>query len=207
MHWFHNCCLSILLASAGPTVAVDAASHTDDLTFVNAHVHLNQAETYLGLMDAYEIPRAIVFWGRSSDNDTLVAYAALHPGKLIPFVSISPERRRYRPFWLSNDTSLLAEVEEGLASGRFKGIGEISVAHFPSRGFPEADFDPLGPMMTGIMGLAARYNVPVNVHCEITRLREFSALLDKFPTVNVIWAHGGYTPYFIAKRMIDRTRT
>ncbi|MDD9914224.1 MAG: amidohydrolase family protein [Rhodospirillaceae bacterium] len=202
MRWLRLCGLSFLLfVFTNPAAAADAP---DDMSFIDAHVHLNHAETYLKLMDAHNIPQAIIFWGRSSDNETLKAQAAAHPDKLIPFISISPERRHYRPFWQSGDTALLSELEDGLKSGHFKGIGEISVAHFPARGFPEADFDPLDPMMTGIMELAARYRVPVNIHCEITRLREFAMLLEKFPTVSVIWAHGGYTPYFLAKRMLER---
>jgi predicted TIM-barrel fold metal-dependent hydrolase len=42
------------------------------------------------------------------------------------------------------------------------------------------------------------------VHAEWTRLREFSELLRAFPDVPVIWAHGGYTPLFIAQRMLDQ---
>ncbi|MCG8545424.1 MAG: amidohydrolase, partial [Alphaproteobacteria bacterium] len=32
----------------------------------------------------------------------------------------------------------------------------------------------------------------------------FERLLVAFPGVRVIWAHGGYTPYFLARRMIER---
>jgi predicted TIM-barrel fold metal-dependent hydrolase len=58
-------------------------------------------------------------------------------------------------------------------------------------------------MMRGIMTLAGRYRVPVMIHCEITHLDAFARLLREFPTVTVIWAHGGYTPYFLAERMLD----
>jgi hypothetical protein len=44
----------------------------------------------------------------------------------------------------------------------------------------------------------------VVIHCEITRLSEFSRLLAEFPGVTVIWAHGGYTPYYLARRMLER---
>lgn len=194
-------CLTVcVLVAAGAT----ARGEETDLSFVDAHVHLNRAGAFLDLMDAYEIPRAVVFWGRASDNETLVADTQANPTRFIPFASVSPERRGYRPFWEKDDPSLLAELDELLAAGIVRGIGEISVAHFPSRGFPEADFDPLGNVMTGIMALARKHRVPVSVHCELTRLREFSELLERFPDVAVIWAHGGYTPYFLAKRMIAR---
>ena len=58
--------------------------------------------------------------------------------------------------------------------------------------------------MSGILALARRYRVPVLLHIEWTRMRELSALLEQFPDVAVIWAHGGYTPLFIARRMLER---
>ena len=57
--------------------------------------------------------------------------------------------------------------------------------------------------MRGIMRVADRRQVPVLVHREVTRLREFSALLDSFPRVPVMWAHGGYTQLVLASRMLD----
>ncbi len=200
MRQIYLCLILTLL----PAVLPVNADEKTDLSFVDSHVHLNRSDMYLDLMSAHDLPKAVIFWGRSSENESLIEAAELHPRHLIPFVSISPERQRYRPYWREEDMALLAELDALLAGGHAKGIGEISVAHFPSRGFPEADFDLLGSMMTGIMKLSGQYDVPVNIHCEITRLREFSELLERFPTVKVIWAHGGYTPYFIAKRMIAR---
>ena len=76
--------------------------------------------------------------------------------------------------------------------------------HFPSPGLPEADFDPSGPTLAGILALARKHRVPVLLHVEWTRMRELSALLERFPDVAVIWAHGGYTPLFVARRMLER---
>jgi predicted TIM-barrel fold metal-dependent hydrolase len=146
----------------------------------------------------------VVFWGRNGDNESVLAAAAAHPDLFIPFVSVSPERRAWRTLWAADDKALLERLDALLRSGRFKGIGEISVAHFPSLGFPEADFDPAGPTMRGIMALARRHGVPVLVHCEVTRLSQFSALLADFEDVATIWAHGGYTPLFLAERMLER---
>ncbi len=190
----------IILGLAAPGAA---ARDGANIPFVDAHVHMNRQLALLQLMNQTQVDQAVVFWGRHSNNEALAQAARTHPGRLLPFISISPERRRYRDFWLRDDTALLAELEASLKTGIFKGIGEISVVHFPSRGFPEADFDPMGKLMTGIMKLAGKYHLPVNIHCEITRLRELSQLLHAFPTVSVIWAHGGYTPYFLARRMIE----
>ena len=174
------------------------------IPFTDAHVHLNDPAAQLRLMQEHDVGRAIIFWGRASSNATILEAARAHPDRFIPFVSISPERAAYRELWTRNDTALLAELDRELRTGRYAGIGEISVVHFPGDGFPEADFDPAGAIMRGIMSLAARHRVPVLIHCEITRLDAFTRLLRDHPDVTVIWAHGGYTPYFLAARLIEQ---
>ncbi len=185
---------------AGPLGAQDNSY----IPVIDAHVHMNDRARLMALLERQKVARAVIFWGRDSDNERLAAAAAKYPDRLIPFVSISPERRRYRAFWQRDDPALLAELEALLKTGIYRGIGEISVVHFPSRGFPEVDFNPLGALMTGIMGLAEHYRVPVTIHCEVTRLREFGQLLAAHRGVQVIWGHGGYTPYFLARRMLEQ---
>jgi len=172
--------------------------------FVDAHVHLNDEGLQLEMMRRFGAQRAVVFWGRNSDNESIAEAARRHPDRFIAFASISPERSAYRKAWDVHDTALLQSLDELLASGRFKGIGEISAVHFPSPGFAETDYDPMGPMMHGILALARRYRVPVMLHVESTRMHELSRLLEEFDDVAVIWAHGGYTPLFLARRMLER---
>lgn len=172
--------------------------------FFDAHVHLNNPEMQRALMAEYGVGRAVVFWGRNSSNESVLAAAAAYPDLFIPFVSVSPERQAWREGWTGGEAGLLEQLDTLLATGRFRGIGEISVVHFPGSGFPEADFSPLSSTMQGIMALARRYGLPVMIHCEVTRLGEFSGLLDRFPDVAVIWAHGGYTPLVLAERMLRR---
>src|SRR3989344_1956241 len=52
--------------------------------------------------------------------------------------------------------------------------------------------------------LERQHKVPVMVHVESTRMADLEQLLQRFPDVPVIWAHGGYTPLFLARRMLDR---
>jgi predicted TIM-barrel fold metal-dependent hydrolase len=172
--------------------------------FIDAHVHLNDPALQQALMAEYGVSRAVVFWGRDGNNESILAAAEAEPELFIPFVSISPERARYREAWSGDPRPLLDELERLLSTRRFRGIGEISVVHFPSPGFPEADFSLLSAMMVGIMEAARRHGVPVMIHCEVTRLREFGELLERFSDVPVIWAHGGYTPLFLAERMLRR---
>ena len=187
-------------ASATPT----PSSAGTPIPFVDAHVHLNSLPMQLELMARWGASHAVVFWGGRSSNESVAEAARQHPGVLIPFASISPERTAYRPQWEKHSGELLKQLDTLLATGVYKGIGEISVAHFPSAGFAETDFGVTGPMMIGILELARQYKVPVMVHVESTRMAELSQLLQRFPDVPVIWAHGGYTPLFLARRMLEQ---
>jgi predicted TIM-barrel fold metal-dependent hydrolase len=191
-----------LLAVLSLATPVIAQSSTERTTFVDAHVHLNDAAMARRLLDAYAIPLAFAFWGARSDNASVLAAARTDP-RLVPFVSVSPERRAYRARWEDDDTTLVTEVDSLLGAG-FRGVGELSLVHFAGEGFPEADFPLQSRVMRGIMQVAQRRRVPIVIHCEITRLREFSALLEAFPGVTVIWAHGGYTPLVLARQMLER---
>jgi predicted TIM-barrel fold metal-dependent hydrolase len=141
--------------------------------------------------------------GRDVGNAALRDAGRRWPGRILPFLSISPEHREFRAAWEADDERLVPYVDSLLAGGGFHGIGEISVSHFPGAGFPEADFDPSGRTMRSLLALARKHRVPVLVHAEVTRLREFEALLADHRDVTVIWAHGGYTPLFLARRLLE----
>ena len=178
------------------------ASQQSGVAFSDAHVHLNDPVAWLRTMDALGIARSVVLAGRSADNAALLDAGRRWPGRVLPFVSVSPEHREFRAAWAADAEHLGMIVDSLLARGGFYGVGEISVSHFPTAGFPEADFDPNGRAMRAILRAARRHDVPVLVHCEVTRLREFELLLRAHSDVTVIWAHGGYTPLFLARRLL-----
>jgi hypothetical protein len=186
------------LALAAPLAAQPDAT----TAFLDAHVHVNDAAAWIALMDEAGIAWSVALAGRDVDNGGLLAAARQWPGRFRPFVSVSPEHRAFRGAWTADDTTLVPFVDSLLAAGGFYGIGEISAVHFPGAGFPEADFDPNGRTMRGLFALARRHDVPITVHVEVTRLRELEALLADFRDVTVIWAHGGYTPLFLAERTL-----
>jgi predicted TIM-barrel fold metal-dependent hydrolase len=193
---------AILLAAVVSAPAAVRSQPVRDHVFTDAHVHLNDPEAWIRLMDDAGIARAVVLRGRDIDNQELLAAGQRWPERLLPFLSVSPEHREHRGRWEADDPTLVETVESLLEAGGFYGIGEISVSHFPGRGFPEADFDPRGRVMRGILAAARRYAVPVLVHVEVTRLKELAEVLEDFRDVTVIWAHGGYTPLVLAERML-----
>ena len=192
-----------VLAALVLALATGCASQPPAGVF-DAHVHLNNPPMQLALMDEYGIDRAVVFWGRLSDNDKILEAVARHPARFVAFASISPERTAYRRLWQDDDVAIVEALDGLLRSGRFRGIGEISVVHAASAGFAATDFSPLSGVMRGILALARKHRVPVMVHCETSRMAELSRLLEMFPDVAVIWAHGGYTGLADARTMLQR---
>lgn len=174
----------------------------DGLAFVDAHVHLNDVDMARSVMGELGVRKAIVFWGRDSSNASIREAANADPGTFVPFYSVSPERDAYRESWDAGDTTLLGRVDTALGSGQFVGIGELSVTHFAGHGFPEAEYGPLHPLSVGLFELAKKHGVPVTIHCEVTAIESLVTLLRRFESVPVLWAHGGYTPYAVAKRML-----
>jgi Tat protein secretion system quality control protein TatD with DNase activity len=172
--------------------------------YSDAHVHLNDPVTWVRTMDELGIARSIALSGRDADNAALREAGQRWPGRILPFVSASPEHSEFRAAWSADDERLVTLVDSLLSQGGFYGIGEISVSHFPAVGFPEADFDPSGRTMRSLVQLAGKHSVPILIHCEITRLREFETLLRDHREVTVIWAHGGYTPLFLARRLLEQ---
>ena len=157
----------------------------------------------LELMRRYGAERAVVFWGRRSDNESIAESARRHPDRLIAFASISPERLAYRQLWNRDDPGCCKRWTRCSPPAAFAASADLGGA-LPLAGTAGGRLRPERPTMTGILALARRYRVPVLLHVESTRMRELSALLERFPDVAVIWAHGGYTPLFIARRMLER---
>jgi predicted TIM-barrel fold metal-dependent hydrolase len=180
-----------------------------DLSFIDAHVHLNDLTVQMSLMNSANIDSAVIFTGGDSNNDDILSAATLHPGRLIPFVSVSPEKTPFAGWWRAGDgDAIIQELDARLASGKYKGVGEMSIVHFPSAGFGETEYSPLDPINLRIMDLLAqKYSaIPIMFHCEITYIKEFSKLLDLYPEVKVIWAHGGYAPAYLTARMLQKHR-
>lgn len=188
--------LAVLLAGCAAAPAT--------VGILDAHVHLNNSAMQLALMDEYGVSRAVIFWGRLSDNDSVLAEAAKHPDRFVPFASISPERTAYRREWERDDPAIVERLAKLLATGSYRGIGEINVVHDASAGFPATDFRLDSAVMRGIMDLARKHRLPVMLHCEAARTADLERVLEGWRDVSVIWAHGGYTKEPEARRMLER---
>src|SRR5690348_1589190 len=70
--------------AVAPAASLQSTLKDQLIPFVDAHVHLNDEAMHLDLMKQYGATRAVVFWGRSSDNEMVAEAAHRHPDRFIP---------------------------------------------------------------------------------------------------------------------------
>lgn len=89
----------------------------------------------------------------------------------------------HRRRWFTDET-VVTEAEQGLASGRYAGIGEVHI------------WSPYGPRLdnrvfSGLLQLAEKYQVPFMIHTEASSHRFFEPICQAYPKVRFLWAHAG----------------
>jgi hypothetical protein len=175
---------------------------------IDAHNHIAgsfDTETMVRVMRANGV-RAMVVMARNypgpagkrdlPGNDKMALdLAAKFPGRFIPLVGMQ------RPMLTDANWSkpgpavkaLLKDTEKKLASGRFRGIGELIVRHFAySRGRHAELSKPIYSAFTRALSrLALRFNVPIVVHMEgdPALVKDFERLVGEYPKVIYVWAH------------------
>ena len=130
-------------------------------------------------------------WGAARDQRTLTAYEQ-YPGRVIPFIGlngVSPITRE-----------VLEYVDAQLATGKFRGIGEVLSRHYgfstetgAGTSLEAGDYTiPMdSPGVQDLMCLAAKHNAVMIVHMETTEetVPALERALQRNPTTKVIWAH------------------
>lgn len=91
-----------------------------------------------------------------------------------------------------------SEFEAALKTGLYRGIGEIHAyaraipATVTGRSpFPGSNISPDSPLIRRLLELAARYDVPINIHCDDYGARPMVKALADYRKTMVVWAHTG----------------
>ncbi len=177
-------CLLILAALlAGP--ASPAAE--PPLPLVDLHIHYNTRVA--ASLPPEEAARRLREHGAiggvvsSTPTRNALRLAARAPGIFLPFFRpyLTEE---HRVTW-REDPAVLAEAQAAFAAGQYRGIGEVHLS--AATGGPDA----ANAILRGLLELARRHRVPLQVHVDAPDIPVLEALLGDFPTVPVIWAHAG----------------
>ncbi len=190
-------------------VAPTSPAEPRDVGFIDSHVHLNDVgpgyNMQITLMREHKIEAAVIFLGGESSNESILEASERWPSQFIPFASVSPEKLQYAAWWkYENVSAIVGELNRLLSTGKYRGVGEMNIVHFDSKGFPETRYSPVGKVMTGVMDLLATTypKLPIMVHCEVTYVKELSKMLATYEKTKVIWAHGGYASLAVIEQML-----
>ena len=174
--------LLVLLFASGSLSAADVLPIAD----IHLHYNADQAEVTetseaLDILNDNEVAFGIV----SSRPPFLALELARESGGwLIPFYMpyLEPERKAD---WFFDDR-VLAASREALASGQFKGLGEMHliVGFAPSLKKRHETID-------GMLELALEFDVAAVIHAEASDYRYFLPLCLRHPKAKILWAHAG----------------
>jgi hypothetical protein len=154
--------------------------------FADIHLHFK--------WDQKEIISAPEVVGKLRDNNVVLAMVAGMPPELALELSeaggpwilplFSPYKNAiHRDIWYT-DKTVVTDAEQGLAAGRYAGIGEV---HIWSSYGPRRD----NQVFIGLLDLAKKYQVPFLIHTEASSHEFFAPICQGNPKVKFLWAHAG----------------
>jgi hypothetical protein len=165
---------------AGPAGVQTAAAQTDDLPIFDTHLHFSReawavhsAQGILALMDQAGVYRALV--SSTPDDGTLMLYEAA-PDRIVPV--LRPYRVSGDVNTWTTDATVVSYVEERLARGIYRGIGEFHLGVGQSPNLAPRRF----------ADIAAESGIYLHAHADAPAVTELLALRSD---ARVLWAHAG----------------
>lgn len=179
-------CMIWLAASSFDVTASSSGIQPLPLADVHLHYNWDQAEI-LGADEAVRRLKdnSVVLGVVSSKPPSLaLELAAAADGWILPFFMPYLEPERKRDWFL--DERVLPAARAALASGQYKGLGEMHLI----AGFAPSLKEP-HPVIDGILALGVEYDVPLSMHVDAGSPRYFRPLCERHPTARIFWAHAG----------------
>jgi predicted TIM-barrel fold metal-dependent hydrolase len=171
--------LGVILAAGG--VQAEPAPVAD------AHLHYkwNQAEVTspeeaVAALRANGVQLAVV---TGTPAERALQLAELAPDVVVPIYGVYRRGGDWYA-WQTRD-SLVDEVREALASGRYKGIGELHLIGGFAVRWERSD------VLKALLALAAEHDVPVLVHTEFSRAEPTLSICRANPNNRLVLAHAG----------------
>jgi Amidohydrolase len=186
--------LSLCLLTTSLVSSV-APGDAEDLPIFDAHIHYSQPdwavfppEQVLTILDRAGVRQALV--SSTPDDGTLKLFDKA-PQRIVPF--LRPYRAREDMLTWHSDPAVQAYVEERLARGPYKGIGEF---HLSTADHAEA------PVVKRCAELAAKHQLFLHAHVDDITVER---LLGLYPQVKILWAHAGMSASATTVgRLLDR---
>ena len=172
------------LGTIGLAGLLAAAAQAEPIADIHLHWKWNQKEVTspqqaIAILDEQEVGLAVV---TGTPPELALELHRLAPDRVIPIYGIY----RVPADWSTwhHDQDLVGRVRQALASGRYRGIGEVHmlggfISHWQN------------PVIAGLFDLAAEFDVPVLLHTEFSRADYTLGLCRAHPRTRLLWAHSG----------------
>ena len=177
----------ILIGSVNATTKETVTSINKDTVF-DMHMHykwsqkeVTSPEQAIQYLADQNISHAVVI-GKPAKNALLLQKLA--PEKVIAIYS--PYRDSQDWYRWQRNEKVLVEARKALASGEYKGVGEL---HILGGGFARK-LDSSN-VLSGLLKLVQEYDVPIMIHTEFSKSNYMLAICEKNPNSKIIWAHAG----------------
>ena len=114
-------------------------------------------QTMLQNMDAANVLTAVIMPSGGQTFGAALELQKTYPGRFLAFLGFQ------NAAWKEGKPGVLADVEEKLQTGQFKGLGEVLLRHYaiPGRKAEDVFIDADAPNSLRALDLAATYKVPV----------------------------------------------
>ncbi len=216
---------NLLIALLGMACASSGPIRSGQFPIVDAHGHIGASfkpTTVVEVMNKNGVSKQIVmaryYPGPAGnpdlpgDDELALKLAETYPGRFYPLVGMQRPLLTGADKWTTPDAdveSLIRETERKLASGKFFGIGEFIVRHWPysSGRHAEQDNPIYSELMRRFSVLAARYDVPMVIHMEgyAKLVADFSRLIAENPGTRYVWAHNcGRSKAAVIRNLLSR---
>ena len=150
----------------------------------DTHLHYSTSDSesldpasVIAILDRNDIYRAVITGTPARHTLDLFQYA---PARIVPFLGVYRQPAE-KATW-HRDTTLPARVEAQLATGHWRGVGELHL-------FADHRHSPVFRL---VVDLAVQHELPLLLHCDPAVI---DSLYERSPGATVIWAHGGAYPW------------
>jgi predicted TIM-barrel fold metal-dependent hydrolase len=155
-----------------------------DQPLFDAHLHYNATDIkqyspdrIVSILKHNNVHRAVVT--SYPPEQAMLLYEA-DPQQIIPILGVY-QSVEDKLAWI-NDNTLPAKVEQMLAQGPWRGVGELHVFAEHRR----------SPVLLNIVEITTKRGIPLLMHCDPAVI---DSIFEHSPGARVIWAHAGAYPY------------
>ncbi len=142
-----------------------------------------------------------IWKGGTLDDKGIPKMSELYPRRVVSLYSGKALRLLHRvvlkgSYTARHERKFVRLIERAMQSGKYKGFGEIGLHHMQSvRRNPNMTIPADHPWMLRLADIAAKYDVPINIHMEATD--DNNAALERLLAHNrntkIVWAHAGWS--------------